>query len=433
MADSGSTSALERLGLHLFFSRQLLAALAMVFTPASLGESTHLLPAKNVTAIVTEYRHNSHADVIVSRLLRTDTLDDKGKHSPLKLVSLYSEQRPTNDLSRAFAASHGFRLSDTIEDALTLGTGRLAVDGVLLIAEHGNYPKSPTGNTQYPKRRFWEEVLKVFRGSGRVVPVFIDKHLADNWSDAKYIYDTARELNVPLMAGSSLPTTWRRPPADVQRGARIREIVAMTYHTTDAYGFHALEFVQALAEQRRGGETGIKSVQTFSGDAVWQAFDKKAFDTELFDAAWKRLSQPRDGGRPLREIVPQPRLFRLEYADGLRAHVLELNGAVGEWAGAWRYADDDRIESSLFWTQEGRPAMHFTWLLHGIEQMMLTGRPAWNVERTLLTSGALDALLISLKEKDRRMETPYLMLPYQPVWRWKEPPAPPPMRPWSEQ
>ena len=74
--------------------------------------------------------------------------------------------------------------------------------------------------------------------------------------------------------------------------------------------------------------------------------------------------------------------YILEYADGLRANVLELNGAAGEWSAAWRYADG-RAESSLFWTQEGRPAMHFTWLLHGIEHMMLTGKPSWNVERTL--------------------------------------------------
>ena len=313
------------------------------------------------------------------------------------------------------------------------------MDGVLLIAEHGDYPKSSTGNTQYPKRRFWEEILKVFRARNRVVPVFIDKHLADNWTDAKYIYDTAKDLKIPLMAGSSLPGTWRRPPADLKRGKRVREIVAITYHTTDAYGFHALELVQALAEQRQGGETGIKAVQSFAGNAVWRAFDEKAFDTELFDAAWARLSQRQNVGRPLREAVSKPKLFRLEYADGLRAHLLELNGAAGEWAAAWRYADDGPerpvrdIESSLFWTQEGRPGMHFTWLLHGIEQMMLTGKPSWNVERTLLTSGALDSLLLSLKEDQRRVETPYLMLRYQPTWRWTEPPPPPPMRPWAEQ
>ncbi len=390
-------------------------------------------PAKKVAALVTVYRHNSHAELIAGRLLRTDTLDDKGNHSPLKLVSLYTDQRPNNDVSRRLADSYGFRISETIEDALTLGTGRLAVDGVLLIAEHGEYPRSPTGNTQYPKRRFWEETLSVFRASDRVVPVFIDKHLADNWTDAKFIYDTARELKVPLMAGSSLPVTWRRPPADVKHGARIREIVAITYHTTDAYGFHALELVQALAEQRHGGETGIKAVQSMTGEAVWQALDEKTLDSELFDAAQKRLSQPQNRGRPLREIVSSPKLFRLEYGDGLRAHLLELNGAASEWTAAWRYADDGRVESSLFWTEEGRPAMHFTWLLHGIEQMMLTGKPSWNVERTLLASGALDALLLSLKEDQRRVETPYLMLRYQPSWRWVEPPPPPPMRPWSDQ
>ena len=407
--------------------------LATAVAPARADGPPNSPTTKKIAAIVTIYTHNSHADLIVSRLLQTDTLDGKGKDSPLQLASLYTDQKPEKDISRLLAASHRLRVSETIEDALTLGTGRLAVDGVLLIAEHGEYPKSPLGNTQYPKRRFWEATLKVFRDSGRVVPVFIDKHLADNWTDAKFIYDTARELKVPLMAASSLPVTWRRPPADVKRGARLREIVAITYHITEHYGFHALEMVQALAEQRRGGETGIKAVQTFAGDAVWRAFDEKAFDVELFDAAWGRLSQKHNRDRPLREVVREPRLFRIEYADGLRAHLLELNGAAGEWTAAWRYADDGRIESSLFWTQEGRPAMHFTWLLHGIEQMMRTGKPSWNVERTLLTSGTLHALLVSLKEDQRRVETPYLLLRYQPSWRWTEPPPPPLMREWREQ
>jgi len=409
--------------------------------PARGAEPTNVVPAINIAAIATVYHHNSHADLIMSRLLQTDTLDGKGKDSVLKLASLYTDQKPEKDISRLLAASHRFRVSETIEDALTLGTGRLAVDGVLLIAEQGEYPHSAIGNTQYPKRRFWEETLRVFRASNRVVPVFLDKHLADNWQDAKFIYDSAQDLKIPLMAGSSLPVTWSRPAADVKRGARLREIVAITYHITEHYGFHALEIVQALAEQRKGGETGIKAVQTFTGEAVWRAFDKKAFDTELFEAAWLRLSETKNQGRPWREVVREPRLFRLEYADGLRAHVLELNGAASEWTAAWRYAEDSpagaraggRIESSLFWVQEGRPAMHFTWLLHGIQRMMITGQPSWNVERTLLTSGALHGLLVSLNEDQRRVETPYLMLRYQPSWRWTEPPPPPPMREWREQ
>lgn len=387
---------------------------------------------KRIAAVVTVYRHNSHADIIVSRLLQTDTLDGKGKDSPLQLVSLYTDQRPRDDTSRILAASHRFRLSENIGDALTMGTGTLAVDGVLLIAEHGEYPKTATGNIHYPKRRFWEEILKVFQASGRVVPVFIDKHLADNWPDAKFIYDSARELNIPIMAGSSVPLTWRHPPADVPRGARLKEIVGITFHTTDAYGFHALEAIQALAEQRRGGETGIKAVQAFAGEAVWKAFDTKSFDTELFQAAWNRLPNAQTGSQLARATVLDPRLFRIEYADGLIVNLLELNGAASNWSAAWRDADGD-VDSTLFWTQEGRPGMHFTLLLHGIEQMMLTGKPSWNVERTLLTSGTLDTLLLSLRENQRRIETPFLLQPYQPFWRWTEPPPPPPMRPWAEQ
>lgn len=390
-------------------------------------------PTRRVAALVTEYRHNSHADVIVSRLLLTDMLDGTGKDSPLKLASLYTDQRPANDISRLLAASHRFPIAPTIADALTLGTGRLAVDGVLLVAEHGNYPLSPSGNRQYPKRRFWEETLRVFRQSGRVVPVFVDKHLADNWDDAKYLYDTARELKVPLMAGSSVPGTWRHPPADVERDAPLAEIVALTYGSTDAYGFHALEAVQALAEQRRGGETGVQAVRCLSGEAVWAALDERLADPALVEAALRRAPGFQKGEPVNRKAVPKPLLMVVEYADGLRAFVIELNGAVGAWTAAWRTRDDKRIESTEFWTQEARPAAHFTLLLNGIESMMLTGQPTWPAERTLLTSGTLDALLESHTRGGERIPTPYLNVRYRPTWRWKPPPPPPPGRPWSEQ
>jgi hypothetical protein len=390
-------------------------------------------PARRVAAVVTEYRHNSHADVIVSRLLLTDTLDGAGRDSPLKLASLYTDQKPPNDISQLLAASHRFPIKPRIADALTLGTGKLAVDGVLLIAEHGNYPVSATGNHQYPKRRFWDETIKVFRASGRVVPVFIDKHLSDNWEDAQHIYETARELKIPLMAGSSVPAAWRHPPADVARGARINQIVGFSYGATDSYGFHTLEAVQALAEQRAGGETGIHAVQCKSGQAVWKALDQRDCDAELFEAALRRAPAFAKGEVLNRGAVSAPKLMIVEYEDGLRVFIFELNGAVGDWTAAWRYEADGKIESTHFWVQEARPTAHFTLLLRGIESMMLTGKPAWPVERTLLTSGTLDALLQSHAQGGTRILTPHLRVSYQPTWRWREPPPPPPGRPWSEQ
>ncbi|MBI1900304.1 MAG: hypothetical protein HYS13_04205 [Planctomycetia bacterium] len=384
------------------------------------------ITAKRIAAIITVYHHNSHADVIVSRLLQTETLDGKGRKPDLKLVSLYTDQAPKNDMSRKLAKEHGFEIYDTIADALTLKTGKLAVDGVLLVAEHGSYPTSPTGQTQYPKRRFFEAILKVFDDSGNVVPIFCDKHLGDNEEDIFWAYEECRKRRIPLMAGSSLPGLWRYPPVDVPKGAKLKSIVAVSYHTLDAYGFHAVEMVQCLAERRKGGETGIASVQCLTGPAVWEAGEKGVYDPAMLDAALARLKRA-----PTKEqvrAVKEPVLFVINYADGLRASVFTLNYAVGEWAVAWR-DDADKLESTLFYTQEARPFMHFTYLVRGIEEMMHTGKPTWPVERTLMTSAALDALLVSKKEGAKLLETPKLKISYQPTFDWQQPPDPPPDRP----
>ena len=392
-------------------------------------------PPKRIAAVVTEYRHNSHADVIVSRLLLTHTLDGKGERPNLKLVSLHTDQVPKNDTSRKWAKQFKVPIFKTVEETLTLGTGKLAVDGVLLVAEHGKYPKNATGNTIYPKRRLFDEVQKVFRKTNQTVPVFVDKHLADNWTDAKWLYDSAAELKVPLMAGSSLPVLWRYPPVDVQRGAKLKEMVAVSYHTLDAYGYHALEMIQCLVERRAGGETGVKQVRTLSGEAVWQAMENGLFDRTLLTAALKRMKRSpitRQPNMPLRDLVKNPDLFIIEYRDGLKAYIITLNGAANEWSVAWQRADGER-RSTTFWTQEARPYMHFTYLVKGTEQMFHTGQPSWPAERTLMTSALLDALLISKSKNGTVIPTPYLNLRYSTKWNWKQPSPPPPGRPWNEQ
>ncbi len=381
---------------------------------------------KKIAAVVTVYNHNSHADVIVSRLLQTETLDGKGRAPNLKLVSLYTDQLHPKDISRKLANEHGFPIYDNIADCLTLGTGKLAVDGVLLVAEHGDYPANEVGSTKYPKRRFLEQILQVFDKSDRVVPIFIDKHLADNIEDAFWVYESCLKRKIPLMAGSSLPGLWRYPPVDLPRDGKLKEIVAVSYHTLDGYGFHGLEMLQSIAERRHGGEVGVESVQCITGPTVWEAGEKGVYDPKLLDAALARLKRP-----PSKETVrgvKDPVLFVINYADGLRASMLTLNYAVGEWGIAWRDGDD-KVESSLFYTQEARPFMHFTFLLRGIEEMMHSGKPAWPAERTLLTSTTLDALLISKKEGGKLLPTPKLKFAYKSHWDWKEPPPPPPDRP----
>ncbi len=381
-----------------------------------------------IAAVVTAYYQNSHADVIVSRLMQGYNLDDAAPYPNLKLVALYVDQFPENDKSRELSKKYGVPIYDSVEKALTAGGEELAVDGVLLIAEHGKYPESATGSIQYPKRRLFGEVVDVFKKSERVVPVFSDKHLSDNWQDAKWIYDKAQELKIPLMAGSSLPVLWRYPPARIERGAKVKEIVAVSYHRLDTYGFHALEMVQTLAEQRGEGETGIASVQCLEGDAVWKADDEGLFDRKLLDEALARLPRQLWGKRTIEEATRNPVLFAIRYRDGLKVNILTLNGAVGEWATAWRMADDS-THSTYFHTQEARPFTHFEHLLRGVEKMMQTGKPTWPVERTLLTSGALDALLVSRQQGDKAIETPWLQIEYHTDWQWRQPPPPQEDRP----
>lgn len=410
----------------------LCAGLLLALSAGPLGAQEPPAERLPVAGITTVYYQNSHSDVLLSRLFQTHNLDFMGRVSPLELASLYVDQFPQQDRSREYAAKYGFTLYDNRRDPLTLGTDKLAVRGVFVIAEHGEYPTSELGSIQYPKRKWLGEVFDVFRETGQVVPVFCDKHLADTTEDVLWIYNTAQELGVPMMAGSSLPSLWRYPPTNVPQGAQLKQIVSVSYHLLDVYGFHALEMMQCLAEQRAGGETGVAAVQMLTGEAVWSAAEQGVYDPELLQAALARMQRQPPADKTLRELVAEPVLWVIDYRDGLRSCVFTLNGAVGEFASAWRLADGT-LDSTLFFTQEARPVQHFSFLLTGIEQMMLTGEPAWPVERTVFTSCLLDRLLVSHAQGDTRLETPELHLEYQSHWRWQEPPPPPPDRPFDQQ
>jgi hypothetical protein len=271
----------------------------------------------------------------------------------------------------------------------------------------------------YPHRRMFEECVKIFKASHRVVPIFIDKHLADTWQDSQFIYDTAKRMHIPLMAGSSVPLTLLVTDAKVEPGAELKQIVGMSYHTLTTYGFHGLEMVQALAERRRGGETGIKQVQCLTGHAVFEASGKE-YDPKLFDLALGKLEPRIPEGKTLEDIVREPVLFIIDYTDGLRVNLFTLNGATGGWSAAWQYRDGRRA-ATLFAGQNKPIPIRFDWQMKGVEDMVLTGEPSWPVERTLLTSGTLDAALISKRDGDKLVPTPFLRVAYQPDLRWQPP------------
>src|SRR3982751_2230689 len=241
-----------------------------------------------IAAVTTTYFKYSHAQHIVDRYLDGYGWNGAHYYPPMDLVSLYVDQveQRQPDFSRERLARHPeVKGAKTIAEALTLGTGKLAVDGVLLVGEHGNYPRNEKGQTKYPRYEFFKQIVDVFRSSGRSVPVFNDKHLSWNWEWAREMYDTSYELRFPFMAGSSLPVTWRTPSVEMPLGARISEALCVCYGGVDSYYFHGLETIQCMVERRRGGETGVKWIQAYRGDKFWEALREGVWPRALMDAA----------------------------------------------------------------------------------------------------------------------------------------------------
>ncbi len=387
-------------------------------------------PPKKVAGVVTVYYRWSHADVILTKFLEGYLLDGKTFPS-IRLAGLYVDQFPDNDIGRDLAKKHGVPIYPTIEGALTLGGKDLAVDGVLCIAEHGKYPTNARGQILYPKRRFLEEVAAAFVKFKKSVPIFNDKHFGPTWADAQWMYDKSRELFAPVLAGSSIPLTWRRPALTLPIGCQLTDAVVLGYGPLEGYGFHALEGLQCMVERRRDAETGVKAVQCLQGPAMWEAMDKGVFSKELLDAALALV--PAHAAGDIREITSKAAdaaVMLVEYLDGFRAAVVVPNGWIHEGEGApfifaGRLKGRDKPVATQFYQQQPDPFGHFAYLVKAMESLVQTGHAPYPAERTLLTSGILDAVMTSKAEKNRRVETPHLAIRYQPVdWPFATDPIP---------
>jgi hypothetical protein len=376
------------------------------------------MPPKKVAAITTEYRKWSHADVILRNLLNGYP---DGKKPNLELVALVTDQVPKNDMSRDLAKKHGFKICETVAEALTLGGKGLAVEGVLSIGEHGTYPKNEKGQILYPRRRFFEDICKVFEDTKKAVPVFNDKHLAATWDDAKWMYDRARKLFVPFLAGSSVPVTWRKPNLVLPKDCELLGAIQLGYGPFEGYGFHALEGLQCMVERRKGGETGVKAVTCHPAKTMWDALDKQAWAKPVLEAAMKLVDAHAKGDvRDLAGKNKEAGTFEIEYRDGLRGFVLMLNGWIYEGAGgnfnfACQRKGQEKPDATQFFLQQPDPFGHFMELTRAIDSLINTGHPPYPVERTLLTTGMLDALMTSRHEMGKRIETPHLEIAYKPT------------------
>lgn len=386
--------------------REFLGAAAAA--PLAKGQSGR----KRIACLSSTYFVRSHSDNFITRFLEGYWIGEEYHAPPFEVASLWIDQVHPADVGHRLAKAYNVPLAPSIADALTLGGGKLAVDGVVLICEHGNFPHNEKNQQLYPRYEYFEQVARVFRASGRACPVFTDKQLSYDWNKAKRMYDWSRELRFPLMAGSSVPVTFRRPEYDPPVGMEMDTALSVGGGwTADGGIFHVLETLQAFVERRKGGETGVRAVRMLKGDEVWKAAKEGLWRRDLLDAVLARSEKPWTTDRPEQMDAV---LGLVEYRDGFRGAVLALSG-LSEYLAAVKPRKGD-AQATLCYTPIEN-SNNFSMLVHGITRMISTGAPPYPVERTLLVTGALAGLMESGYRKGARIETPELKIAYRPPQR----------------
>lgn len=388
-----------------------LAAMGSIAPQVASARESEPLPVAGITTV---YRRNTHADVIFGKIL--EGFDQQGGRGPnLRLASLYIDQPDKSELGLELAKKYKVPVFDSIGEAVTVGGNGIPVAGVISVAEHGDYPYTEkTRQHMYPRRRFFDEIAATFSKHNKVVPLFNDKHLSWNFKDAQHIYQTAKRMKIPFMAGSSVPVGWRKPGLSLPMGCEVEAAMSIGYGGLESYGFHALEGLQCLIERRRGGESGVASVQAVQGEGIWQAEKEGWWSRELFEAALKNQNRFKPGEWQ-QQLSAKAAFYLIQYRDGLKATMAMANGVARQFAFAAKLKGEEKPAACELALQDERPYEHFGYLLKAIEHMVQTEKPAYPVERTLLTTGVLDRAMHSLVEGSKEYKTPELNISYKAV------------------
>ena len=375
---------------------------------------------KRIAVVTTIYKYLSHAQHMVDRFLIGYPHEGAWHKPDMKVVSLYVDQKPEGDQSAARAREFGFQVYPTIAEALRCGGNKLAVDAVLIIGEHGDYPRNEKGQVLYPRYEFFQQCVDVFEKDGRVVPVYNDKHLSYSFEKAQKMVAASKRMKFPMLAGSSLPVTWRLPDMELPIGCEIQEALMVGEGGSDPMDYHALEAMQCMIERRKGGETGVKSVQMLQGDAVWKAGDEGRWSKELLVSALSRSDTPQGytlqdartqdmvANGQIKELVKNPAAYFIEHRDGLKTTLLMLDGAIKDFNFAARVKGMPKPQSTQFLLTPVPNVTYSACLVSKIEQMFATGVAPYPVERTLIVSGMLESCLTSKVQDHKRLETPHL-------------------------
>jgi hypothetical protein len=364
----------------------------------------------------------SHADWIVNKLL--DGYWWKGAYtlSQVDVVSFYINQLDTSLLGQKVCKAKNIPIFKTVGEAVTLGGKELAVDGVVIVCEHGNYPTDLKGHWLLPRWWIYQQVIRVFEQSQRSVPIFNDKHLSYNWDDAKWMFDKSRELNFPLTGGSSIPIYYRTPEIDLAPDTPLKNGLVIGDMADEGAAFHCIDVLQSFMDRRKGGETGVKSVQSIRGPEAWKWVEAIPWAHNLLEAVRKKFDLPAghfQQGAQTNQQRRQANLCIVKYNDGTEAAAISGSDVGWTFAGDVEGQKDPTIVSMLGFpgpiSQFHAGNAHEHWLI----EMMLARKEPFNAERLLVSTGIVNYYMDSNWQDGRYtavgrvVETPYIDMKYQ--------------------
>lgn len=394
--------------------RQYLMQTAGVVGSALLPTTTEAAKPIRVAVIFTAFTYRTHTHVLLENFLHPYLFRGKLVQPDVQIVSMWGDQFPEGDMSHAAAKEYGIYLAPTIREAMTFGSKEMMVDAVLLIGEQGEYSFNELGQKLYPRKQFFDQIVAVMQETGNIVPLFSDKHFSYRWDWAKQMYDTAKSMHIPMMAGSSVPLAHRRPKLDLPRNTVFEELLLVHCGGwglgADSYDFHGLEVLQSLVESRKGAETGVSSVQYLEGEAVWKAAAEGLWNPKLVEVALH--PELGDQAKQWREFAPDAYLVLIRYRDGLIAPLLAVHG--NRWAFSCRVQGQSEPQGCDF---EIGPWMNrnlFKALAHAIQHFFRTKKSPYPLERNLLTTGMTEAVMLSRHRKGEIQQTPHLEFSYKP-------------------
>ncbi len=419
VADSPSFTQTQHL-IPPLTRREMLGIAGMAGLVAVTGMTDNVLAQKvpkrpRIACLVSYWgATRSHADWIVTKLL--DGYWWQGAHMPSRVdvVSIYIHQFDTSLLGQKVCKSKGIPIYKTVGEAVTLGGKELAVDGVVIVAEHGEYLTNLKGQWLLPRWWIYEKVIRVFEQSKRSVPIFNDKHLSYNWDEAKWMFDKSRELNFPLTGGSSIPTYFRKPEVELAVDTPLKTSIVLGGAPDEGALFHCVDVLQAFVERRKGGETGVRSVQCIRGPETWQWTERNPWAGKLLESVRTTF----DLKRGHFQAIEKPNVCLVEYNDGTKAAVYSGHDVGWTYAGEFEGRKDPAIVSMLGWPGPFSQYHASNSQPHWITEMMVSGKEPFNAERLLLSTGITAYNMESNWENGRynpigrRIETPFMNMKY---------------------